>query len=110
MSVCGIATDGETALKTIIKLQPDAVLVDLGASEKSGLKLIRDLRDLKLPIKLLVVFMFEEAIHAQRALLTDSDGYITKRETPVKFINAIRHVLTDKSMSASHMSSVICEV
>src|SRR5882757_5815266 len=76
MVVCGMAADGETAFKKIVSLEPDLALVDLGLPKKSGLELIKDLRARKLPIKLLVVSMFDEAIYAQRVLRAGGDGYI----------------------------------
>jgi DNA-binding NarL/FixJ family response regulator len=93
MEVCGIAADGETALKKIVMLEPDLALVDLGLPKKSGLELIKDLRARKLPVKLLVVSMFDEAIYAQRVLRAGGDGYIMKQEDPPEIINAIRDVL-----------------
>jgi len=93
MVVCGMASDGASALNEIVKLQPDLALVDLGLPKKSGLELIKDVRARKLPVKLLVVSMFDEAIYAQRVLRAGGDGYIMKQEDPPELINAIRDVL-----------------
>ena len=93
LKVCGKAGDGETAFKKIVKLEPDLVMVDLGLPKKSGLELIKELRAAKLPVKLLVVSMFDEAIYAQRVLRAGGDGYIMKQEDPPEIINAIRDVL-----------------
>jgi DNA-binding NarL/FixJ family response regulator len=91
--VCGEAGDAKTALKNIRRLKPDLAVVDLGLPGKSGLELIKEIRTLKLPIKLLVVSMFDEALYAQRVLRAGGDGYIMKQEDPQEIISAIRDVL-----------------
>ncbi len=93
LTVCGEAGDARTGLKAIIKLKPDLEVVDLGLPGKSGLELIREIRELKLATKLLVVSMFDEALYAQRVLRAGGDGYIMKQEDPDEIVNAIRDVL-----------------
>src|SRR6185437_10347918 len=65
LTVCGEAGDAKTGLKNIRKLRPDLAVVDLGLPGKSGLELIKEVRAAKLPVKLLVVSMFDEALYAQ---------------------------------------------
>jgi DNA-binding NarL/FixJ family response regulator len=92
-TVCGEAGDAKQGLKSILKLKPDLAVVDLGLPGKSGLELIKEIRALKIPIKLLVVSMFDEALYAQRVLRAGGDGYIMKQEDPQEIILAIRDVL-----------------
>ena len=93
LTVCGEAGDAKTGLKAIRKLRPDLAIVDLGLPGKSGLELIKDIRAAKLPVKLLVVSMFDEALYAQRVLRAGGDGYIMKQEDPQEILCAIRDVL-----------------
>lgn len=93
MTVCGEAGDARQALKSILKLKPNLVVVDLSLPGKSGLELIREIRALKLAVKLLVVSMFDEALYAQRVLRAGGDGYIMKQEDPQEIVFAIRDVL-----------------
>jgi DNA-binding NarL/FixJ family response regulator len=93
LTVCGEAGDAKAGFKNIRKLQPDLAVVDLGLPGKSGLDLIKEIRAAKLPVKLLVVSMFDEALYAQRVLRAGGDGYIMKQEDPQEIISAIRDVL-----------------
>src|SRR5271170_111780 len=93
LAVCGEAGDARQALKSIIKLGPDLAVVDLGLPDKSGLELIKEIRALKLAVKLLVVSMFDEALYAQRVLRAGGDGYIMKQADPQEIVLAIRDVL-----------------
>jgi DNA-binding NarL/FixJ family response regulator len=93
LTVCGEAGDAKQGLKSIIKHKPDLVVVDIGLPGKSGLELIKEVRALKLPIKLLAVSMFDEAVYAQRVLRAGGDGYVMKQEDPEVIVLAIRDVL-----------------
>jgi DNA-binding NarL/FixJ family response regulator len=93
LTVCGEAGDAKQGLKSIAKLRPDLAVVDLGLPGKSGLELIKEIRAAKIPVKILVVSMFDEALYAQRVLRAGGDGYIMKQEDPAEIINAIRDVL-----------------
>jgi DNA-binding NarL/FixJ family response regulator len=93
LEICGEAGDYEKGLGGIQRLKPDLALVDLELPGKSGLDLIKKIRALKLPVKLLVVSMYDEALYADRVLRAGGDGYIMKEESPDEIIHAIRDVL-----------------
>lgn len=93
LTVCGEAEDAEHALEAILGLKPDLVLVDITLPGKSGLELIKELRDLNLSVKLLVLSMHDEALYADRVLRAGGDGYIMKEEDPEEVVHAIRDVL-----------------
>jgi len=96
MEVLEKVADGAKALGVIRRLKPDLALVDLGLPNKSGLEVIKQVRAAKLPVKLLVVSMYDEALYAQRVLQAGGDGYIMKQEDPPEIINAIRDVLAGR--------------
>lgn len=93
LEVCGEAGDFDAGLEGIKKHRPDIVLVDLELPGKSGLELIKKVRSLKLPVKMLVVSMYDEALYADRVLRAGGDGYIMKEENPQEIIHAIYDVL-----------------
>lgn len=93
LTVCGQANNARQALQSLVKLKPALAVVDLGLPGQSGLELIKEIRELKLPVKLLVVSMFDESIYAQRVLRAGGDGYIMKQEDPDEIVHAIRDVL-----------------
>ena len=93
LEICGEAGDYDIGLKNIQRFRPDIALVDLELPGKSGLDLIKKIRSLKLPVKLLVVSMYDEALYADRVLRAGGDGYIMKEESPEEIVHAIRDVL-----------------
>lgn len=91
--VCGEAANARQAMRGIVKLKPDLAVVDIGLPDRSGLELIKDIKKMKLGVKLLAVSMFDEAIYAQRVLRAGGDGYVMKQEDPEVIVLAIRDVL-----------------
>lgn len=110
LEICGEAGDYEQGLKSIQRFRPDIVLVDLELPGKSGLDLIKKIRSSRLPVKLLVVSMYDEALYADRVLRAGGDGYIMKEESPEEIIHAIRdvlegHIYVSEEVMASQMKS-----
>lgn len=110
LEICGEAGDYDEGLKNIQRSRPDIVLVDLELPGKSGLDLIKKIRSLKLPVKLLVVSMYDEALYADRVLRAGGDGYIMKEESPEEIIQAIRdvldgHIYVSEEVMAAQMNS-----
>jgi DNA-binding NarL/FixJ family response regulator len=94
LQVCGHASTVEDAIKSIRRLRPDLVLVDITLPGRSGLDLIRDLRTVDRKTKLLAVSMHDEALYADRVMRAGGDGYIMKQEDPEEVVVAIRDVLS----------------
>jgi DNA-binding NarL/FixJ family response regulator len=93
LTVCGEAGNARQGMKSIAALKPDLVVVDINLPDKSGLELIKEIRHSKLPVKLLAVSMYAEAVYAQRVLRAGGDGYVMKQEDPEVIVFAIRDVL-----------------
>jgi DNA-binding NarL/FixJ family response regulator len=96
LSVCGEAGDAETALRDILALKPDLVLVDITLPGKSGLDLIKELRAVDRATRILAVSMHDEALYADRVLRAGGDGYIMKQEDPEEIVSAIHDVLAGR--------------
>ncbi len=93
LAVCGEAEDAAQALRAIDKLGPDVAIVDLSLKSASGLELIKDLKLRHPEVRVLVLSMHDEFLYAERALRAGARGYIMKRETAKKVIDAIRQVI-----------------
>jgi DNA-binding NarL/FixJ family response regulator len=102
LCVCAEAADAVRAYDGIMVSRPDAVIVDLSLQGGSGLDLIKRLQAMASPPPVLVLSMHDEAFYAQRALRAGALGYVMKRETSGKVIDALRRVLVGELyMSAS---------
>lgn len=96
LAVCGEAESGPPALAAISAQQAQLVIVDLNLANSSGIELIKDLRRLHPDIPVLVLSMHDESLYAERVFRAGARGYVNKRETAQKVIEAIRRVLDGK--------------
>lgn len=88
--ICGSATTRAEALERIAPSGADLVLVDLALCGESGLDLLPDISALELPV--LVYSMHEDQATISRALEKGASGYVTKRETSVELLEAVRRI------------------
>ncbi len=93
MCVCAGAADAIRAYDGVVESGPDAVIVDLSLKGDSGLDLIKRLQAMANPPPVLVLSMHDETFYAQRALRAGALGYVMKRETSGKVIDALRRIL-----------------
>lgn len=93
LEVCGEAEDRHQGLELIIRTRPELAIVDLTLKSSLGIELIKDLQARIPEIKILVVSMQDEAIHAERCIRAGAKGYITKQMASRHIMQAIRRVL-----------------
>jgi DNA-binding NarL/FixJ family response regulator len=105
--VCGQAEDRLQALNVIPKVEPDLAIIDLTLKNTSGLELIKDIRAQFPKIRMLVVSMHDELLHAERALRAGASGFIAKGEATEHVVQAVRQVLSGKTYTSERVSSAI---
>ncbi len=105
LEVCGEAETHHEALQIIDSTIPDLVIVDLTLRLSYGLDLIKDLRVRHPCIKMLVISMHDESLHAERVIRAGARGYITKQEATRKMMEAIRTVLSGSIYLSRGMAS-----
>src|SRR5262249_14487084 len=93
IEVVGEADNASDALKAVARLRPDMAIVDISLDGANGLDLSRSLREHIPPIRILILSMHKETLHAERALRSGANGYIMKRESGRQLLQAVRQVL-----------------
>ena len=96
LAVCGETENAPQALQVISATRPDIAIVDLSLASSSGIELIKDLKQSCPEVAVLVLSMHEESHYAERSLRAGAKGYVMKRETTRKVIDAIRRILEGK--------------
>lgn len=91
--VCGEAGTQDDAMATIETSSPDLVIVDISLGRGSGLDLIKDIKARYPNLATLALSMHDETIYAERVVRAGARGYVMKRESTKKVIEAIRHVM-----------------
>ena len=96
LTVCGEAESAAAALAEITAARPDLAIVDLSLGESAGLELLKSLQRIHPSVPLLVLSMHDESLYAERAFRAGARGYINKRESAQRVVEAIRRVLAGK--------------
>jgi DNA-binding NarL/FixJ family response regulator len=90
IQVAGEAANGVEALSKIRQLELDVLLLDLDMPGRSGLELIKQIKDEKPKLPILVLSMHKEDIYAGRVLKAGASGYLCKDGAPSQLVHAIR--------------------
>jgi DNA-binding NarL/FixJ family response regulator len=106
--VCGAAESALQAMAEIARLQPDAVVIDIGLHNSNGVELMKDIRagySGKIPV--LVLSMHDEALYAERIVHAGARGYVMKKEPMKTVIEALRKILNGGIYLSNEMSTII---
>jgi DNA-binding NarL/FixJ family response regulator len=99
---------GEEALKHLPNDQPDVVLMDIHMAGMNGIECTRRLKAAPSRMQILMLTVYEETEQIFKALSAGASGYILKRLTPAKLLEAIRDVHSGGSpMSSSIARKVV---
>jgi len=109
LEVCGEAANAALALARAPASRPDVAVVDLSLEGRSGLDLIRDLRETCPAAHVLVLSMHDEQLYAERALRLGARGYIMKREATRNVIAAIRRVRDGELYLSASLAASLAE-
>jgi DNA-binding NarL/FixJ family response regulator len=96
--------DGSEAIPTILREQPDVVLMDINLPGLSGIECARVLKQ-KLPaLQILMLTIYEDNESIFESLKAGASGYLLKRTPSAKLLEAIRDVTSGGSPISSHIA------
>jgi DNA-binding NarL/FixJ family response regulator len=91
-SCVGLFDSAEDALKSIPRLMPDVVLMDIHLPSLSGVACTRKLKDLCPSVQILILTVYEDNERIFGALKAGASGYLLKRADPADILAAIQEV------------------
>jgi DNA-binding NarL/FixJ family response regulator len=103
LMVCGCEESAAKALKTIDRLMPDLVIVDISLKKSDGIDLVKEINQRFAGMPVLMLSMYDESLYAERALLAGARGYIMKQEATVLVVGAIRKVLKGEIYASANV-------
>jgi len=105
LQICGEASTAYQALKSILDLKPDIVILDINLGGSDGLDLIKDMKLRTIKSKILALSMHEETLYAERALRAGAMGYIMKQEASKDVLKAIQRILEGEIYLSEKMAA-----
>lgn len=102
--VVGEAVDGFEALAHVRKGGFDLLMLDLSMPGRSGVELIRQIKDEVPKLPILILTMHEEEQYAVRAIRAGARGYLTKESAGTQLLSAIRKVASGRPYISSEVA------
>ncbi|MDY7573939.1 response regulator transcription factor [Actimicrobium sp. CCI2.3] len=96
IEVVGEAIDGFEVLAQVRKGGFDLLMLDLSMPGRSGVELIRQIKDEAPRLPILILTMHEEEQYAIRAIRAGARGYLTKESAGMQLLSAIRKVASGR--------------
>ncbi len=97
------AGDGTEAIAQAKKHDWDVVILDIGIPGMSGLDVLKELKELRPELRVLVLTMYPEEQYAHRFLRSRASGYMTKDRARSELVDAIRLVLAGERYVSPHL-------
>ncbi|MGW4893509.1 response regulator [Kitasatospora sp. NPDC004240] len=98
IEVVGEASDGLRAVELCRTLHPDVVLMDVRMPGVDGVEATRRIVGEGLPVRVLVLTTFHHDDYVWGALRAGADGFLLKRASPERLIDAVRTVAAGEAL------------
>ena len=92
--IVGEGYDGATTLALVRSSDANVLVLDLSMPGRSGVDLIKQIKEEKPALRLLVLTMHAEHQYAARAFKAGASGYLTKESASTELVNAVTKVAT----------------
>ena len=87
------AGDARAGLEALHRNLPDAVVLDIGLPDRSGLDLLKRIRQEWPALPVLILSMYDEEQYGLRVMRAGASGYLTKSSAPEHLVQAIQRIL-----------------
>jgi DNA-binding NarL/FixJ family response regulator len=105
MVVAGEASNGQEVLTTVKENPYDVVLLDIAMPGPNSMDVLKQLKNDKPNIAVLILSIHPEEQYAVRTLKAGASGYLTKESAPDELVEAIRKV----SKGGKYITSSLAE-
>lgn len=111
LEVVGEAGSAGEAFEKLREIDPpDLILADMALPDRSGLELLKMVKETEPDAKVLIISSHDEDVYAERVLRAGGRGYVTKDRAPGQLVSAIRQVLSGGIFLSAAMTAKMMEV
>jgi two-component system invasion response regulator UvrY len=107
ISVVGEAETGLDAIKLFRKSRCNVLLLDISLPDRNGIEVLKQIKDDKPELAVLMLSMHREDQYAIRSLKAGASGYLTKQSAPRELVNAIRQVAGGQRYVSAQLAQVL---
>jgi DNA-binding NarL/FixJ family response regulator len=105
--LAGEAETGLDAIKLFRKSRCNVLLLDISLPDRNGIEVLKQIKDEKPDLAVLMLSMHREDQYAIRALKAGAAGYMTKQSAPKELVNAIRQVAAGQRYVSAQLAQVL---
>jgi DNA-binding NarL/FixJ family response regulator len=95
--IVGEADNGRDAIRRVVELKPDLVIMDLSMPGMNGMDAVREIKDRMPEVKALVLTVHSEEEYVLASLQAGANGYVLKDATQNELLIASERVLEGKT-------------
>ncbi|MFC2134939.1 response regulator [Bacteroidota bacterium] len=103
-SCLAVYSDCETLIKEIGNQNPDVILMDIGLPGMSGIEGAQEIKKIKPDLTILVLTVYEENELVFQALCAGACGYLVKKTSPSRLLEAIKEASEGGAPMTSHIA------
>ena len=104
IAVVGVADGVTDAISVVEATQPDAVLVDLYLADGSGIALVRQVAELRVGIRTVMLTVSHDPDDMLAAITAGADGFLTKDQAPQRLVRALHGVVAGEAALSRAMT------
>ncbi len=97
ISVVGMASDGNECLTMLKESDVDVLLLDINMPNKNGLETLKEIKESKLNVKVIILTVHNEADYLMSAVEIGANGYVLKDSGSAELVHAIKTVMEGES-------------
>ena len=101
------ARNGQEAMSLILKSEYDLALVDITMPGKSGLDVLKEIKQHQPKLPVLILSMHPEEQFAVRAIRAGASGYLTKESAGDELVLAIRKALNGERYISGSLAQIL---
>ena len=101
--------DGAQVLELLEKLKPEIALIDIAMPNKSGLEILAEARKTKMPVRFIILTMYDDEAYFEEAFALGINGYLLKENSATELLACIRAVHQGKYYISADVSSYLVE-
>lgn len=107
--VIGTAADGRAALREVMKLQPDVVVMDIAMPQMNGIDATRELRARVPQARVVILSMHSSVEYVFHALKAGACGYLLKESAAKEIVDAVRAAYARRRYLSANVAEMMAD-
>jgi DNA-binding NarL/FixJ family response regulator len=97
VEIAGQAKNAHDAIEAIVKLKPDVAILDIRLPGKSGIEVLKDIRDKKLPIRVIMLTNYPYPQYRKKCEELGADYFFDKVADIEKIVEVFKKLIREFS-------------